>query len=363
MSAAPSVIVQILEEARWAPSGDNTQPWRFELRGPRHLVVHGHDTRDHCVYDLCGEASQLSLGALLETMDIAASTHGWSAQVTRRADASPDRPTFDVAFGDRDEPANPLAAQIRLRSVQRRALRTRRIAIGEKQAVEEAVGPGHQVLWFEGVAERWAMARLLFRNAHLRLTMPEAYEVHRTVIEWNASTSVDRVPDRALGADALSLVLMRSAMQSWRRVQFANRFLAGTWIPRLQMDLLPAMACAAHFVIVAHRLPSGVDDFVAAGRAVQRAWLTASRLGLWQQPEMTPLIFARYFRTGVNFTRVASIQERAGGLESRLRSLLGPASERAVWMGRIGAGDAPVARSMRLPLQDLMVGGSDDQNL
>ncbi|HWW68783.1 MAG TPA: nitroreductase family protein, partial [Duganella sp.] len=71
-----ATLEQILELARWAPSGDNTQPWRFEILDARRLIVHGHDTRDHCVYDLDGHPSQISLGALLETMAIAASTFG-----------------------------------------------------------------------------------------------------------------------------------------------------------------------------------------------------------------------------------------------------------------------------------------------
>jgi hypothetical protein len=36
-----SVMEHILDLARWAPSGDNTQPWRFEIRSERHLVIHG----------------------------------------------------------------------------------------------------------------------------------------------------------------------------------------------------------------------------------------------------------------------------------------------------------------------------------
>ena len=60
------VLEAILDLARWAPSGDNTQPWRFEIKDARRLVVHGFDTRAHCVYDLDGHPSQISLGALLE---------------------------------------------------------------------------------------------------------------------------------------------------------------------------------------------------------------------------------------------------------------------------------------------------------
>ena len=76
---AAGVVERILDIARWAPSGDNSQPWRFEICSPSHVIVHAFDTRHHCVYDLQGHASQLSVGALLETIRIAASVHGLTA--------------------------------------------------------------------------------------------------------------------------------------------------------------------------------------------------------------------------------------------------------------------------------------------
>src|SRR6185369_10805599 len=70
-----SVVLEILDLARWAPSGDNSQPWRFEVLGDDHVRVHAFDTRRDCVYDLEGHASQLSVGALLETIRIAAGAY------------------------------------------------------------------------------------------------------------------------------------------------------------------------------------------------------------------------------------------------------------------------------------------------
>jgi hypothetical protein len=96
----------------------------------------------------------------------------------------------------------------------------------------------------------------MFDNAGLRLTMPEAWQVHRNVIDWNARYSVARIPSQALGVDAATARLMQWIMQRWERVAFFNRWLAGTLAPRLQMDLLPGLACAAHFVLVAPRRAS-----------------------------------------------------------------------------------------------------------
>lgn len=350
-----TLLRSILDEARWAPSGDNTQVWRFEVLSERDLIVHGFDTRKHCVYDLEGDASQISLGALLETMAIAAAARGLAMRATRDTGAPIERPRFRVRFDDGEVTEQSLATQIRKRSVQRRALSTRLIGDSRKAALQSCLPAGWELVWFEGLAQRWRCATLMFRNARLRLTIPEAYEVHRAVIEWGASESVDRVPDQALGADPVSLFMMRTAMQSWQRVHFANRFLAGTWLPRLQMDLWPGIACGAHWVLLAPQEPRGIDDCVAVGRAVQRLWLAATREDLWQQPEMTPLIFARYHRRGVPFARHPAALRLAGDLANRLHALLGDATARAVWMGRIGEGRAPRARSGRRDLDELIV--------
>lgn len=349
-----TVIEQILDLARWAPSGDNTQPWRFEIVNEHHVVVHGFDTRDHCVYDLDGHPSQIALGALLETISIAATSHCLRTEIQRRPDSTETKPTFDVHFeADLNIQPEPLIQYIPYRSVQRRAMHTRQLTKREKAALEASVDQGYRILWLEGFRDRFRAARLMFNNAKLRLTIPEAYEVHRSIIEWNARFSEDRVPDQAVGLDPLTTRLMRWVMQSWQRVEFFNTFLAGTWAPRIQLDLIPGIACAAHFAIVAHKAPETIDDYVAAGRAVQRFWLTVTSLGLQLQPEMTPLIFSRYTREERRFSKSAAAWLQAQRLAGQLKKVLADDTSRTVFLGRIGHGPPPWARSLRLSLSRL----------
>lgn len=354
MQPIPHPLADILDLARWAPSGDNTQPWRFEVVDAHRVIVHGFDTREHVVYDLDGHPSQIAHGALLETLAIAASAHGLRAEITR----DPDTPDTHLEYRvdlipDPAVTPDPLLAEIPRRSVQRRPMRTTPLTAGEKQALQDAVGRFYAVRWFEGGAQRWRLARLMFDNARLRLTLPEAYPVHRDIIEWNAQFSEDKVPDRALGLDAMTLKLMRWVMGSWQRVRFFNTWLAGHLLPRVEMDLLPGLLCGAHFAILARQAPHAIDDYVAAGRAVQRFWLTAARLGLGFQPEVTPLIFTRYVRQGIPFSTHGGSQARARRLSARLDAVLGEDVSRAVFIGRLGHAPLPVARSLRLPLQQL----------
>jgi len=351
-----NTIEQILDLARWAPSGDNMQTWRFEIAAPEHLVVHAYDTRDHCVYDLDGHPSQIAFGALLETIAIAASGHGLRADIARRAAGRDTHPVFDVRLApDAAVAPSPLLTAIKERTVQRRPMKTTALTAEHKRQLEAVVAPHYSLDWLESRDQKWKAAKLMYNNARLRLTMPEAFETHRSIIDWdNRVESPDKVPANALGVDAMTLHLMKWAMVSWRRMKSVNT-LMGTWAPRLQMDLAPGMACAGHFVLRAANKPASIDDYVAAGRALQRFWLTMTTLGLYMQPEMTPLIFSKYAREQTRFTADAGLENAARDLQRQTEALIFKGAGHPVYMGRLGYGPRPTSRSVRRPVAQLMV--------
>jgi molybdopterin/thiamine biosynthesis adenylyltransferase len=347
-------IERILDYARWAPSGDNTQPWQFEILSDEAFVIHTRDTRDWCVYDLAGRASQTSVGMLLENIAIAAQSEGLEASFTQQDPLADGNPIIDVQLTVDKQLSEkpPLLPYIKARSVQRRALSTRPLLEDHKRALEGAVGSGYRLIWLEGRQKKWQITRLLLSAAGIRLTIPEVYEVHKKIIHWDAQFSIDRIPDQALGADALTVKMMKWALQSWTRVKMLNRYFAGTLMPRLQLDLIPAQRCAAHFIIVADKPREQTDDYLEGGRATQRFWLTATKLGLQLQPEMTPLIFSTYAREGRRFTDSVDKLAEADTLRLELDALTGGEVD-AVFMGRLGFGSAATSRSLRKNLQQL----------
>jgi hypothetical protein len=357
-----SPIHRVLDRARWAPSGDNTQPWRFELLGPDRARVHGFDTRDFCVYDLDGWASRLAIGAMLETLRIAASALGMRVAVVRDRSAPEEKPVFDVQLiADDTIQADALAPCIETRRVQRRALSRRALTSAEKQALSEALGPDYSLTVFEG-DQRSTLAKLMFDSAHIRLTIEEGWKVHSTLIEWGVTESEDRMPAAAVGLSMPSLLAMRMVIGSWPLTRFFSVYLGGTLLPRVELDLIPGLRCAGHVMIRANEAPGAragsdaLDADFEAGRAVQRFWLTAEKLGLQHQPEMTPLLFSRFSANGLRFTTDARALRTAARIRERLEALAGGSAEREriVWMGRIGEGPVAKARSIRLPLARLL---------
>jgi nitroreductase len=345
--AEPDAVGAVLDLARWAPSGDNAQPWRFERLAGRAFAVHGRPGGGD-IYDLQGHASGLALGALLETAAIAATSLALRAEIAHRNGA------FAIELLDGGD-ADPLATVIRTRRVQRRPMRTTPLTARQREALVAAAAP-FEVRFLGSRRERRRAARLNFANALLRLGVPEAFATHAAAIEWGTDRSPERIPDRALGVDPLTARVMRWALASRPRAERLHR-LGGSVGPALQMSLLPGLACAAHFVLLAGRPPGSPDDFVAAGRAVQRFWLTATYAGLQLQPEYTPLVFHEYLRDGVSFTRDERSLAAARAVDARLTDLVGTdALERAVFYGRLGGGRAAAARSTRRPLEQLIVG-------
>ncbi len=349
-------LTRILDLARWAPSGDNTQPWRFEVVDDHLIRVYGTDTRARVLYDYDGHPSHIAHGALLETMRIAATGFGLGASWTISSEDDDSSPIYDVSFTDSPTMVrDPLFPCIETRTVQRRPMKTTALTDKQRQTLIDAAGEGYQVQLFESLGERMKMAGLLWDSAKIRLTCPEAYPVHKDVIEWRTRYSKDRIPEQAVGVDPATARLMEWVMQSWERVTFFNRYLLGTVAPRIELDLLPALCCAAHLLVRPQRSPACLADWVQLGISVQRIWLTATHQGLHLQPQMTPVIFRWYARAGRHFSTEPKLFEQALQLSDDFERLAGATRQEDFgFFARVGVSHVPQSRSIRQDLVALM---------
>ncbi|RMD91039.1 MAG: thiamine biosynthesis protein ThiF [Alphaproteobacteria bacterium] len=355
LSPDAPVLDRILDIARWAPSGDNDQPWRFERIGPLHVRVHVQHEAGANVYEYAdGRPVWLAVGALLETMRIAAADHGlqcrWQA-------LTQDRNCIDVVFSPAQglEP-DPLAPFITIRSVDRTAYRRWPLGEAEKRALAAAWGPEFDICWHTAPAERWMATRLNMAATRLRLAIRECHRVHERVIRFGSEQTSEGIPAAAVGLDPLTVRLMRWANARWWRTRLLNRYLGGGALAALQLDLLPGLSCAAHLTVRWRdgRRPRRIADWIAAGQRLQRFWLTATRHGLTVQPSFAPIIFAHHARHGGQCWEWHRTQEKAERIANLADRVHGPASEETVFAGRIGTPRRRIGpRSTRLPLARL----------
>ena len=354
-SPSGSVLHDILDAARWAPSGDNVQPWRFEILSHDHVRIRLTSEAATNPYEYRnGEPTLLSGGMLLESLAIAASAHGralqWSvagndpwvidATITHQADIAPD----------------PLLAMLPLRSVSRGSLGRRPLTDAERIALTAALGPDLTVTWFQSPVDRFRFARLAGQATAIRLRAAETFAVHRTVVDWDRPRSPHGLPSGAIGLNRPTLAMMRWGMASWDRMQRINKVL-GTGGASAQLDLLPGLNSSAFFAIRASaETTPEAGTLLRYGRHLQRFWLTASRLGMGMQPALATLIFADHGVRQTRFTTDPALLRRAEVLGASVKAMLGPVGQ-IHFLGRIGPRrpGLPGPRSIRRPLTEMTV--------
>jgi len=349
-----TVAKKVLDYARWAPSGDNTQCWRFKLTGAESFTVVANDTSSNVVYDLDGHSSHLAHGILIETIHIAATEFGFDIQYSQDLDDSAQLLYHFTLTKSEEITPSPLVPYIKTRCVQRRCMGTLALTKEEKAELESAIPQGYTLQWFESKEDKKAIAKLNFCNAKTRLTMKEAFHVHKEIIEWKAQYSKTKIPEQAVGVDWLTARMMQWMFKSWKRVEFVNKFLIGTLPPRISLDYLPSIKSSAHFAIKADKKPETIEDYVKAGRVVQRFWLTAAKLGLGFQPEQTPVIFAKYLNNNIEFTKQATVIANAKKGKALFDELISNA-DKVHFLGRLGRTQLPRSRSIRIDLADLII--------
>jgi sulfur-carrier protein adenylyltransferase/sulfurtransferase len=356
-SRLPPAVEQILDAARWAPSGDNAQPWTFE--------VQNEDEFDVCVrveaanvYEYRdGEPTLISAGTLLENIAIAAPTYGKSAQWQYQGLAGNVhririRLTPNPVAGE-----HPLFGQIQRRSVDRRPYQLRALSEADRRALSDTTGPEFSIEWHESLAARRKIAALTRLATDIRLRIPETFDIHNHIVDWERTHSPDAIPSRALGLDALTLKIMRWTLAKRQRTEMANR-MGSPMFAGLQMDFLPGILSAAYFAFRLAQRPAGpaeeVSQLLRLGQAVQRFWLTATKRGLALQPCLATLAFAHYGRAKEPFTTSTTERRKAEILSARAEDYLRDVPSLG-FIGRIGFPRTKLeSRSLRRPLVQLV---------
>ena len=74
------VTIKILEEAIYAPSGENCQPWKFAVDGSN-VHIFNVPEADASLYNFEQRGSYVAHGALIENIVIVALKYGYKASV------------------------------------------------------------------------------------------------------------------------------------------------------------------------------------------------------------------------------------------------------------------------------------------
>jgi hypothetical protein len=351
--AAPA-FSSLIAAATRAPSGDNLQPWRFVAEACENTIdVHCDTARDPSPLSAGQRMSRIACGAALENLLLVAAEQGW-------------RTRLDVA----DE-----------------------IASTEHPLLARVVFLSQQPSFGESAVAELIAARVTNRRFYNRLPVPhQLLNALRLATPARDGTATHWITSREqIGDLAGSIAASDAAM--FGEAAFRNAFLnnvrfdlpakaaaeSGLPLGALELSLLDRMAlktvrampspllritgASRSFASHARKLvasSSGLCIVTAdadgaelhIGRAMQRAWLALTKLGLCAQPMMSCAVLDNALRNGA--PDIFSVRAGAETAVRRCRAsllALGIAA-RPRFILRFGYAAAPSGRTGRLDLTE-----------
>ncbi|WP_158559416.1 Rv1355c family protein [Deminuibacter soli] len=346
---------QLVEAAALAPSAGNNQPWKWYFNKGSLLLFH-EASRSASFADVDNMASYVALGTALENIALKAGAIGLKAGVQLfPLQHQPQNPVALVHFTREQQPADELVNYIATRYTNRNNGSGKTIDTAVFDAMQAAISkvPGAQLHVLHTTEQVAAMADIIGPSEKLRLFIPQGHydlfarELRTTVEEAEATR--DGLDMRTLSLTALEAIGLRVS-RDYRALDLLDQWNLGS-----AMETMARKGVTSAAAVGVVTMPGFTgEDFINAGRAVERIWLTASRSGLSMQPMLAPLFHFARLNHHHGKGMADHIQRQFAALQANFRKLVNTQSE-PVFMFRLFYGDEPLVKSLRLNLDDIYI--------
>jgi nitroreductase len=338
---------RLVQAGSLAPSGDNLQPWSFEIDADKILVRHDA-RRDQSLFNVRQLASFIALGAVVENIAIAATKENLQAKVGYFPDAQDESLIARIDF-EPGASVDPLVNFLESRCTNRKPYERRPLDIATRKQLDIDLTsyPGVEVSWVYHATDLSRIGKVVAKADRLLFENPLIHGHLFSTIRWN-QVEVEKSRD-GLPIETLELgkagALGFSALKNWSVVNVLNRVGLSTIAARQSATLMRSSSAAA---LITATDPRPIS-FLHVGQAFQRLWLTATRHGLALQP-MTAVIFLQLKSIVGDLEGLSSEQIAiANSLRYELLNVYGFAKERIPSMHlRLGYSGPPSGRTVRL---------------
>ena len=340
----------IVDAARWAPSGGNIQPWRFEADANQirmYLVPERTTTMD-----VRHRGSYVAIGAALFNARVAAASLKSLGECQLFPEGAPSHHVATLLMGEStDYELAPLEPRVRTRVANRK--------VGDAEPIDNEI----LTLLSQGVEREGsrlrlatnrkqidALAEVLAESDRIRFLLPKLHREMVGELRFPGQDSLDE------GLDVRTLELSppeMAALELLRRpdvMEHLAQWRAGQGLGARTRAIVSSSSALA--VVTMPR--SDPAWYVRGGAAVERMWLTAEQHGLAVQPVSPVFLYAVDEK---DFLRLGGERhvDTLFDLSQRFNQLWDlDDGEHVALVLRLSHAPPPSTRSARLPLSELL---------
>lgn len=341
-------ITKILVAAAAAPSGDNSQPWRFVFRAPDTLEFHAMPEKDNALLNIDESGTLIALGAAIENAELEAKAQGFSPEI-RYAEAGTLIATFVLHEGGAlPEGERHLREAIVTRHTNRKAYQKTPFREDDRAVLMRAAPdtPNAALLLVEDRDAMTTISRALTTMEEVALSNKTIHKLFFESIFWSRERNAAGVH----GLFIRTLELPPPARLLFKILPYwpVARVFAFVGFPKL-VALMNAEqnANASAFGVITLRTFSRTS-YIEAGRLLERVWLAAAAQGMSLQIVTGMLFLARAMERSATSAFSASEREVVRKAYARVRENIESGREPFLTF-RVGYGAPPSAVSCRKP--------------
>ncbi len=341
-------VTTIISDGTKAPSGDNCQPWSFVVND-NVIYVYNRPEVDQSIYNVNQRCSYISHGALIENIIISASHHGFNA----RAEIFPDKKDLNLVSKITLEPNSNqhndyLYQSIDKRHTNRKDHYLKEISEQDKRLLSNSIVKFNDIELIikddkKSLSELGkALAvneRILFSNKHL-------HKFFYDHIIWD-----EKDQDKSGGFYIKTLEFLPHQLKAVKLLK--SKFILSILNFLIKISDKIAQENSNKYatsgaLIGFFMTDENDENFVNCGRAIERVWLEATRLGLSVHP-CTGILYCmqRLQKGGDSFFSKKDVKLIESSYEV-IKAEFGMNSKIIPMIMRIGHSDPPTAYSKRL---------------
>lgn len=292
-------IFSILEIARNAPSGDNSQPWRFRFNNGD-LEIYNDESKTNPIFDSKQYGAYIGHGCLIENIRQEACQRGKIAHVTYFPQGK-GNPVARISF-ESGACTSDLAQYIPIRKTNRNLYRKQKLSEDERAKL------AHTNLILVDSEDKEELATFLSKAEKVVFETPELQDVIYKSLRWSKQEEQSKKEGLYIHTLELNPVqqLLLKLSKNRKFLNILNKVGFASLVSKSNKETY--LASSTLGFVIGERNPT---SYVQAGELLEHTWLTAQSLGMDMQVINGSVFMSQDIRHVERETRISAENVRA----------------------------------------------------
>ena len=339
-------IKKILEAGVQAPSGGNSQPWKFKI-SDNQVDIFYFPEKDHPILNFKNRGTLIAHGALIENIKIAASSLGYKSALTLFPINQETKILASFVFEKSNPKTEPLYQEIFKRTTNRKAYNTTPLTEDQKTKLfGEGFPKNESIKIIEDQQKIKEVAEAVSMNEVIMLENKLLHKLFFKEVVWT-----EKEEKQKGGGLFLKTLELKTPQQfalklfkHWPMMRFANKFGMSKLIAKDNAKVYAATPVMGIIVV-----EDKDEAFIEAGKLMENIWLKATQMGLSFHLITGILFFHQRIEAGQSKEFSPEHIKLVQTSYQKIANAFGISSGVIAMVFRIGQSEPPTAHSLKLP--------------